>query len=312
MTVSNALLADVEGLAGRFSVEAQQDASAAVGRWRMDVAKLHPQLAATASRLADRALTWEARNALNRTPDGARLLLEWSEQRRARPELPRFPFLSTEMAYAYCASIVHQRGTPQASRALEQARLVVLGLRRETSTLDNKGLGVYDDHIAVLNGWNRRGSVKFFPASTEPGAQYAQRATRTGGKLLDDRYKGIQAARHVHGEDVDRDGIRDAGRLLAGTYFFKDLGREFLDAPAFQAVAPQTVERDTNGDGRFTLSDADRIDPKGVGRTMYIHRGGMNNTGSAGCQTIRKDYYPAFLSALGKDPRFFYVLVDCR
>lgn len=312
MTVSSFFLADLEGLANRFLAQATQDPAGAVSQWHSDLSKLHPQLAATAARFAETNLNWQTRAALNKTPGGARLLLDWEGNRRTKPELLRLPFLSTAMAYAYCAGLIHQRGSAAASQALRQGRLLLLGLRKDTSTLANGGRGIYDDHIAVLNGWNRRGSIQFFPASTDPGAQYAQRATRVGGAPIDARYKNVHPARMAHGADVDGDGIRDAGRLLAGTYFFKDLGRLFLDAPAFQAVAPQTVERDTNGDGRFNLADANRIDPIGVQRTMYIHRGGMNNTGSAGCQTVRKDYYPSFLSALGKDPRFFYVLVNAR
>lgn len=308
---------DLEGLAERFALGVTRDPAVALQQWHADLHTLHSSLRATAHRLADQRLSWPARIALNTVPDGARLLLQWSLERQGRPELPSLPFLSPRLAYAYCASLVHQRAQPAASAALREGRLLVLGLRRDTSTLENKGRGVYDDHLVVLNGWGRRGSVHFFPATTEPSAQYSQRAaSAAGGGRVDARYQDVRF-KESHGADVDRDGVLDAGRLLAGTYFFTEMPRLFLDDRAFWASQAQTVERDTNGDGRFTLADSHRIDRKGVGRTMYIHQGGpMNratiNTWSAGCQTVPKNLYPTFLSALGRSPRFFYVLIDAR
>ena len=61
--------------------------------------------------------------------------------------------------------------------------------------------------------------------------------------------------------------------------------------------------------------DKSRIDPKGAGTSMYIHRGGADtvlepNTWSAGCQTVPKNRYPTFLKAVGKPNAFYYVLVN--
>lgn len=270
-----------------------------------------------AHRLADSRLDWTARAALNRTPAGAALLRTWAVDRQRRPTLPRLPFLSQRAAYQYCASLVQQRGSRQAVSALRQGRLILVGLRRDTSTLLNKGRGVYDDHIVVLNGWRRRGSVCIFSANTEPSAQYAHRALPVAGTPKDLRYKDVafKGSNLIAGEDVNADGIRDAGRLRAGTYFFAELPGGFLRARAFRSTENQTVERDTDGDGRFLLDDDSRIDAKLVGRTMYIHWGGADdapvvNTWSAGCQTIPKNVYGSFLSAVGKNPAFFYVLVD--
>ena len=75
------------------------------------------------------------------------------------------------------------------------------------------------------------------------------------------------------------------------------------------------MERDTDGDGWFTARDRSRIDTRGAGTTMYIHRGGpldgdQANSWSAGCQTIPGPLYPQFLEAVGHPSSFFYVLVD--
>lgn len=310
MTALNPVATDPRALTQQFLATLRQDPTVAVSRWQEDVTALHPQLAATAARLAANGLDWATRSSLNSVDAGRRLLWQWDQDRIRKPSLPDIPFLSQESAFAFCSSLMEQRGVPAVARALRQGRVALLGLRRDTSTLANRGQGVFDDYIVVLNGWRRRGSVTFFPATTEPGAQYAERARPVKGKLADDRYEGVIPASKAHGADVDKDGILDAGRLLAGTYFFKNLGRDFLGAPAFQSVGRQTVERDTNGDGRFDWRDLERIDRVGVGRTMYIHRGGQNNTGSAGCQTVRKDHYPSFLNSIGNTP-FYYVLVDC-
>ncbi len=310
---------DLDQLATDLSSRVVGDPAGALSTWTEGLALLDPPMKAAAHRMAAAALAsrWPAREALARAPGGAALLREWSEDRLYRPALPRLPFLSKRAAYQYCASLVLQRASAPAVNAFKQGRLLVLGLRRDTSTLVNDGRGAYDDHIVVLNGWRRRGSVAFFPGNTEPSAQYAHRAQKQGGQLIDARYKGVAAkpASHVAGEDVNQDGIKDAGRLRAGTYFFREKPDGFLGARAFRSAENQTVERDTDGDGRFLLSDPSRIDAKHVGRTMYIHWGGADdapvlNTWSAGCQTIPKNHFAGFLSAVGPRPSFYYVLID--
>lgn len=308
---------DLDQSAAAFAAGVAQDPTAALRAWQDSLALLDAPMRAAAHRLAQARLEWPARRALNATPEGAAMLRQWAADRQQRPALPRLPFLSQRAAYQYCASLVQQRGSRQAANALRQGRLLVVGLRRDTSTLVNKGRGSYDDHIVVLNGWQRRGSVAFFPGNTEPSAQYAHRAQLKAGVPIDDRYKGVafKKAALVAGEDVNGDGLKDAGRLRAGTYFFKEKPDGFLDARAFRSTENQTVERDTDGDGRFLLNDAARIDSKLVGRTMYIHWGGADNvpvvnTWSAGCQTIPRNHYGSFLSAVGRNPSFFYVLID--
>ncbi len=310
---------DLDSLATDLSSAVVADPAAALATWTDSLAALDAPMKAAAHRMAAAAFTqhWEAQQALARIPAGAALLREWTDERGFRPMLPRLPFLSQRAAYQYCASLVLRRASPAAVAAFKQGRLMVLGLRRDTSTLVNDGRGAYDDHIVVLNGWRARGSVAFFPGNTEPSAQYAHRAQKQAGQLIDARYKGVAAkpASHVAGEDVNKDGIKDAGRLRAGTYFFREKPDGFLGARAFRSAENQTVERDTDGDGRFLLSDPSRIDAKHVGRTMYIHRGGADNapvvnTWSAGCQTIPGNHYGHFLSAMGQRPSFYYVLID--
>lgn len=308
---------DIDKVSGSFAATAAQDPAAALRAFEDGIAPLDEPLREAAHRLAEARLGWPARFALNTTPAGAALLRQWAAARQQRPALPRLPFLTQQAAFHYFASLVQQRGSRQAANALNQGRMLVVGLRRDTSTLVNKGRGAYDDHIVVLNGWRRRGSVAVFAGNTEPSAQYAQRALLKAGQPLDARYAGVlsKGADKVAGYDANADKIVDAGRLRAGTYFFNEKPDGHLGARAFRSAENQTVERDTNGDGRFLLDDPSRIDAKGVGRTMYIHWGGADNgavvnTWSAGCQTIPKNIYGSFLSAVGARPSFFYVLID--
>ena len=309
--------ADIDKVSATFAATAAQDPAAALRVWEDSLAPLDEPMREAAHRLAESRLGWPARFALNTTPAGAALLRQWAAARQQRPALPRLPFLSQQAAFHYFASLVQQRGSRQAASALNQGRMLVVGLRRDTSTLVNKGRGAYDDHIVVLNGWRRRGSVAVFPGNTEPSAQYAQRAQLKSGTPIDPRYAGVafKKASLVAGDDVNGDGIRDAGRLREGTYFFKELPAGYLDARAFISARNQTAERDTNGDGRFLPDDVARIDSKHVRQSMLIHWGGGDNapiinTWSAGCQTVPKNRYASFLSAVGFNPSFFYVLVD--
>jgi hypothetical protein len=304
-------------LAGRFADQLDQDPAAAAQWWRQSHMRLDGVARETANRLAGSLMGVRQRAALAALPEGASLLLQWEIERRRRPALPRLPFLKQSLGYDYCASLVQQRSSLQAVNAMKQGYPLVLALRRETSMLANRGRGVYDDHFAVLNCWGRRGSVHFFPACTEPGAQYSHRAApKPGGGRVDPRYADVKFKK-ADGVDVNADGIKDSGRLREGTYFFREKPAGFLKDRAFRATSAQMAERDTDGDGRFTLADSSRLDAHGVGRSMYIHQGGpttapLVNTWSAGCQTVPQNHYRSFLSSLGPNPSFFYVLIDCR
>lgn len=303
---------DIESVARAFAERAAAAPDEALSRWRADTVSLSPVQRATGARLAASQLNWQAKAALGGSSPGSALLADWESDRLRAPYVPQLPLLTTRQTYAYCAGIVLQRGTLGAINALKQGRMILLGLRRETSTLANRGRGVYDDHIVVLNGGDGLRTARVFPACTEPGAQYSQRAAPKGTGRVDARYNDV-IYKHAEGFDMNGDGIKEVGRLRAGTYFFGEKPKGHLKARAFQATRTQTAERDTDGDGRFNALDPSRIDPTTVGTTMYIHRGGTQasgNTWSAGCQTIPNDVYPRFLASMGQMSSFHYVLVD--
>jgi hypothetical protein len=311
-TTTNPIDPDIESFARAFAARAASTPEEALDQWRTLTAALTDVQRATCGRLAANALDWRAKAALLRKREGAALLVEWEADRLRPPYVPRLPLLSRRQTYAFCVGIVQQRGSAAAAGALDRGGMILVGLRRETSTLANRGLGAYDDHIVVLNGGDGLRTARVFPACTEPGAQYAERAKPVGQGRLDARYGNV-VYKHAEGFDMDGDGITEIGRLRAGTYFFREKPNGHLKRRAFQATQTQTAERDTNGDGRFNALDRPRIDTRNVASTMYIHRGGTQasgNTWSAGCQTIPDDLYPRFLASLGQMSSFHYVLVD--
>jgi GH24 family phage-related lysozyme (muramidase)/LysM repeat protein len=185
---------------------------------------------------------------------------------------------------------IERFGDAQAKADLASGKKVVIALRSDTNTAANGGKGVYDDTMAVV--WkNRDGSysVKTFNGNTEPSGQYTGRM----------------------GADVNGDGRRDLGRLVEGNYRYNMRGSNFLGNRAYEATRTQVVERDTNRDGRFSSADGGRrIDRSTAGTSMLFHQGGANNTWSAGCQTLAKNDFNAFLNTLGNQRSFSYVLVN--
>jgi len=308
---------DLDQLTEEFTSLAVTDVDAALALWDARSRRLGDELGAAWGALILEGLRPATRDALRSRPRGTTLLFTWSTQRSQKPPMPRLPFFSPRLGYAYCASLVRQRGAAAARRALREGCPLVVALRRDTSTLANNGRGLYDDHIVVLNGRGGLRSARFFPGCTEPGAQYAQRAApAANGTRVDARYADVRFKK-ADGVDIDKDGIADAGRLVEGTYVFREKLGGFLGGRAFQSSTDQVAERDTNGDGFFLRDDPKRIDAKGAGRSMYIHRGGDIatrdvNTWSAGCQTLPKDIYAQFLATLGQPTSFCYVLINAR
>lgn len=304
------LAEEIAGLAMRNPVQA-------LGLWDAVQAHVPVPLRTTLSRLLVARLDLAHEAVLLRCPGGHDFLFHRRLEAR-RPVLPPpRPYFTPGLAFDTYAGILLQQGSTAARRALLRQELVLLALRRESSTLSNKGRGSYDDQVVVLNGHRLRRSFTVFMACTEPGAQYSARAAPlagTPGARKDDRY-GAVIYKHAEGRDMDGDGIRDAGRLQAGSYEYFEKPGGFLGDRAFRVQLTQQAERDTDGDGRFTEQDPSRIDATGAGTTMYIHRGGAvagesSNTWSAGCQTIPANQYPDFLRAIGRPRSFFYVLVN--
>ena len=307
---------DLRRLAAKF-LERARNSDTDTFRWLSYLLQSLPKdLRGTLRQLIAIRLDWRARALLNAHPEGRALLLQQTVDKSSAPMLPQLPFLAPRLAHDFYGSLAFERGSDAAKKAFITGETLLVGLRRESSTLWNNGRGSYDDHIAVLRGRGRTRSARVFPICTEPGAQYSQRSTPKGAGRVDARYVNVRH-RKADGVDINKDGIKDIGRLAAGTYEYFEKTGGFLGSRAFQVKTTQVVERDTNGDGRFTRDDPSRIDRRGAGTTMYIHRGGAigekgSNTWSAGCQTVPLNVYPDFLSALGSSRQFFYVLINAR
>ena len=225
--------------------------------------------------------------------------------------------MSREVDATPYAALLEAKGGADAKAALARGERVILGFRVENSTyaaLDNPatrrdesrdGTGVYNDRMVVL--WKEdRGGVRarvFDRANTEPTAQYDAHAA---GR--------IPRSRRSQGVDVNGDRIKDAGRLSDGVI---EMGMDvYQGAPALRPTVAAVaggrgrIQRDTNGDGRFSEGDPLRL--ADLDRSFLIHRGSRGNTDSAGCQTIHRDDYPEFLRTVGGmagQKRWQYVLV---
>ena len=227
------------------------------------------------------------------------------------------------------ASIVEARGNQAAVDALQNGESVLLALRRETSTLasmgerNSRGTGIYDDHIIVLRKQANDERHVFIAdrASTEPTAQYDERA-EPSPRREHTSYANV-VWRRGEGEDVNRDGISDMGRLAEGTIEMEDAdhtnprlaGTTDAFRPSVEQLrAPRDadrVQRDSNGDGWFTQNDVNGV--QDLNRSFKIHSGSRANTDSAGCQTIHPDDYLAFNNAARANPeqtRWQYVLTS--
>lgn len=194
------------------------------------------------------------------------------------------------------AAYVAQYGDATAKADLAAGRRIVVALRTDTNVRANGGAGVYDDTIAVVQrGRDGQISVREFRGNTEPSGQY--------------RFDGARASKGSS-VDMNGDGRNDSGRLLPGSYRYVQQEGKFAGDTYFRATQTAAVERDTNQDGVFDARDPNRIDRTGAGTSMLIHRGGDDNTWSAGCQTIPRGTYADFQAALGGQRAFSYVLVN--
>lgn len=237
--------------------------------------------------------------------------------------------LTSVQKFDVYASMVEARGSQAAIDALQNEESVLLGLRKETSTVASmgesgaRGTGIYDDQILVLRK-QASGERHLFiadRASTEPTAQYDEHAQPRPGREAT-RYADV-AWRRGEGEDVNRDGIDDLGRLAEGTIEMMTAEhanpRLARTTDAFrpseeQSRAPRDarrVQRDSNGDGWFTENDVNGV--QDLNPSFKIHSGSRGNTDSAGCQTIHPEDYLAFNNAARANPhqdRWQYVLTS--
>jgi len=265
------------------------------------------------------------------------------ERLRAALGSPRFPAdtetrdLSQAQLHDVYASVVASRGNQAARDSLDtNGERVILGLRNETQTIFDHGTGDYDDRLVLVWKDNQgiRHAREFNEANTEPSAQYDHHAGSDGTRHYADggaaprlaRSPGFEevSRRKIEGDDVNRDGIRDLGRLGEGTTEMlatthptyaggRPNGNEFALRPTAEAVAAgaSRVQRDSNADGWFTAADVNGV--QDLNNTFKIHRGGGRNTDSAGCQTIGGGDYGEFIAEVRRNPqqdRWQYVLTS--
>jgi len=227
---------------------------------------------------------------------------------------PRYPdasetaTLSQAQQYDVYASIVAARGNDAARDALGTQDRVVLGMRNDDRTTDNRGRGEYDDRMVVLwrDADGSRHAREFNTVTTDPTAQYdghAKTTPRSPG------FEDVVTRRKTEGEDVNRDGVADMGRLAEGTTAMRATTHprtnhpdEFALRPTDDAVrnGARRVERDTNGDGWFDSRDVNGV--QALNDTFKIHRGSNANTDSAGCQTIGGGEYDDFVRTVRGTP----------
>ena len=293
-----------------------------------------------AVRAQDRLTALRAPDALS-TADAA-TLNPTLERLRGATAAPRFPAdtetqnLSQAQQYDVYASVIGARGTQPARDALNTQDRIVLGMRNENSTTDNRGRGDYDDRIVVVwkDADGSRHAREFNHATTEPTAQYDHHAGSDGNRIYADTERQVPrlatspgyenvARRKVEGDDVNGDDVRDLGRLAEGTVEMVRTehasnghtrsGREFSLRPSDEAVrnGRNMVERDTNADGWFDSRDVNGV--QDLNNTFKIHRGSNTNTDSAGCQTIGGGEHSAFIDTVRGTPgqtRWQYVLTS--
>jgi hypothetical protein len=250
------------------------------------------------------------------------------------PTMAEVGALNPQQRYDVYASIVETRGNDAAREDLRNGNRVILGLRTETSTLasatrenpterqaDNpatrqdessRGTGVYDDRIVVLGRRDQNQLWQFDQASTEPTAQYSERAANG-------EYPGVRP-RTTWGIDANGDGISDAGRMREGTIEMMPSTHpnpgplSFAMMPSPQAVASgrNGIERDVNGDGLFNAADGNQR-LTNLDQSFKIHEGSYGSTDSAGCQTLRAEQFEEFAAAARGNPgqnRWQYVLTE--
>jgi hypothetical protein len=155
----------------------------------------------------------------------------------------------------------------------------IVSVRNPDSLDARDGKGEYNDQMAVVwKDTDGKTHIEEFVGNTDPNRFWSKSDSR----------------------DVDGDGTKEAGRLPAGFYEYKvdqrTVKRDGVEhvENALRPANEVFVERDMNHDGVFNdggqLSSADQ--------SILFHNGkGNYDTGSAGCQTIKKDDWDRFWKA---------------
>jgi hypothetical protein len=232
-----------------------------------------------------------------------------------------------------------------AKRAFDNGDAVMVGFRRETGPLQNRGQGVYDDGLGVVrkdvSNPNKREAYFTNGFNTESTGQYSYWAGESGTPYANVIPKiGSNGKRAIFGETVPGTrypNIPAFGQLRAGQSIelaaqekyerpedVNGENRSFALNPTPGAVrrGKTSVMRETNADGRFGAGDA----TVPLNDTFFIHPGSLNTTKSAGCQTIAPsslsqtvnvlDRYvniiPGAPTPKGKQSTINYVLIDAN
>lgn len=183
--------------------------------------------------------------------------------------------MSEAQKYDYYSNLIKQNGGTVDETPGKRS---LVGVRTEDHNVNK-----YDDKMAVI--WKDDAGqphVREFDANMESISRYQGR----------------------YGNDVNGDGRRDLATLEAGTHEFqRDYSGQFGNI--LRPTRTTAVLRDTDGDGKGDTRDA-----TGAGQSILFHKGGWNDTGSAGCQTMNPENFEKFWQALGGQDRFQYTVVD--
>lgn len=226
-------------------------------------------------------------------------------------KMPATQNLSESQKYDVYTDFISRNGNAKAKNDLANGQRVILGLRQQTNTRENNGMGAYDDRVVVM--WKDKDGGKHvhevLNANTEPASYYED----TAANRANPKRRG-----KITTTDANGDGRGDLGRLTEGTHeYSKSFANHFgvNQEAGYNILRPTSanaIERDSNHDGNFSRQDASQNKRNLTdSATMYFHRGGRGAfTGSAGCQTMSQADFNQFWKSLGSQKTFQYVLVN--
>ena len=146
---------DIELTVEAFLTRAKTDAGAAAASWDAAMGTASPPIAEALWRMLGARMTPDVGSGLLRSLDGVKLAAELALRQMLRPTIPLLPFAAPHQEHDFYRSVALRYGTPAVRDALRLGRLVLVALRKSSSTLAGTGKGSYDDRIAVLRGVGR-------------------------------------------------------------------------------------------------------------------------------------------------------------